>query len=323
MSRRGRRDSSPQDFNEISRFLPVDGLRKSPPAGNAHLGKNGSKLRVKIHKTTRVVRKINVVNWTAAAHEKFAEMYSNGEMGSDVGQDVVKKRKKKVEEEERYCQIELLEAQLAELNRLDGEESRLWDEDEEFNPFWYNGLEFHRDEDDKLITQEGEIWGYIKDGIVVEGDKDEVVCQNGESKRGNDEPKVQGESKRRDDDDKPKKKSRHQQNYTEEEKKIILEYMLVSHTKKNRTGVKRELPMIEKCRILSEMLGRRKPQNIQTQWERYIYPEHLKNMLKKKDEQIIKLSEKSRKDEYEKFDMRAEIAKLKAKLETVEKIFAK
>ena len=105
--RRGRRVSTVSDSSsdggnakddETSRFLPLDGIRKSPPASNAHIGTNGKKLRVAKNKTTGSVRKVFIDNWTDAAHLKFSEMYCGGETGKDVGQEVVKKSKKKVDQ---------------------------------------------------------------------------------------------------------------------------------------------------------------------------------------------------------------------------------
>ena len=105
--RRGRRLSTVSDSeseggsakdDETSRFLPIDGTRKSPPASNAHIGKNGKKLRVAKHKTTGCVRKVFVDNWTEGANSKFATMYCGGEIGKDVGQEAPKKSTKKVDQ---------------------------------------------------------------------------------------------------------------------------------------------------------------------------------------------------------------------------------
>lgn len=266
--RRGRRLSTVSDSSseggtrsdETCRFLPVDGTRKSPPGSNAHLGKNGKKLRVAKHKITGSVRKVFVENWTEVANAKFATMYCGGETGKNVGQEAPKKSKKKVDqlaemqaqlaamaeenaklkaaastppapeskvqqlpvpnedekkvkklalkkartakkaaelkkkmeeqqklkkeaEEEAKRQQEALQAQLAALKSAEElsdveQDDELGDfdsddEGQEFNPFEYNGVEYHRDDEDNLYTQEGDIWGYVTaTGDVVEGERD-------------------------------------------------------------------------------------------------------------------------------------------------------
>ena len=48
------------------------------------------------------------------------------------------------------------------------------DEDaQEFNPYEHNGVTYHRDDEDKLYTEDGDYWGYINDsGEAVEGDEE-------------------------------------------------------------------------------------------------------------------------------------------------------
>ena len=87
-----------------------------------------------------------------------------------------KKRKADAEKKEK---AELLKAQLAALECGEGEElGEFEDSDEEeddaqeFNPFEHDGVTYHRDDEDKLYTEDGDYWGYINDAEeVVEGEE--------------------------------------------------------------------------------------------------------------------------------------------------------
>ena len=90
--------------------------------------------------------------------------------------DAEKKRKADAEKKEK---AELLKAQLAALECGEGEELGEFedsDDDEEdaqeFNPFEHDGVTYHRDDEDKLYTEDGDYWGYINDAEeVVEGEE--------------------------------------------------------------------------------------------------------------------------------------------------------
>lgn len=88
-------DTDSEGGSFTSRFIPVDGKRKSPPKEKAHKGQNGAYLRVHYFKETGVVAKVNIQNWTDAANAKFAELYCEGEMGKDQGKEYSKATKKK------------------------------------------------------------------------------------------------------------------------------------------------------------------------------------------------------------------------------------
>jgi hypothetical protein len=56
----------------------------------------------------------------------------------------------------------------------DGDLGDFDDEEADFNPFEYEGVEYHRDEDDNLYTSEGDLWGYLDDeNRVLEGERPE------------------------------------------------------------------------------------------------------------------------------------------------------
>ncbi len=88
-------DTDSEGGSFTSRFIPVDGKRKSPPKDKAHKGKNGAYLRVHYFKETGVVAKVNIPNWTDEANAKFAELYCNGESGKEQGKEYSKAAKKK------------------------------------------------------------------------------------------------------------------------------------------------------------------------------------------------------------------------------------
>ena len=77
-------------------------------------------------------------------------------------------------------------------------------------------------------------------------------------------------------------------NYTQEEDEKIIEFMTKSH-KNDKDD--REMFAAKKFRIIAEMpeLNGRKPQNVQTRWERYLYCSCLLKNIKQKDAEIEKL----------------------------------
>ena len=101
-----------------ARFLPIEGLRKSPPKDNAHVGADGkTRLRVKIYRDSGIVMKCNIANWTPEANAKFAEMYCKGVEGKDEGEEFGKstKRKKKDAAQDQLAEMQkMLEKMAAE-----------------------------------------------------------------------------------------------------------------------------------------------------------------------------------------------------------------
>lgn len=81
---------------------------------------------------------------------------------------------KKRKAEELKAQLAALEAEEDQVDEL-GEFDDSDDEDaQEFNPFDHNGVTYHRDDEDKLYTEDGDYWGYINESNeVVEGEADE------------------------------------------------------------------------------------------------------------------------------------------------------
>ena len=85
--------------------------------------------------------------------------------------------KKAKAESEKKRKAEELKAQLAALEAENDEELGDFDdsdnEGQEFNPFEHNDVTYHRDDEDKLYTEDGDYWGYINDnGEAVEGEED-------------------------------------------------------------------------------------------------------------------------------------------------------
>ena len=85
--------------------------------------------------------------------------------------------KKAKAEAEKKRKAEELKAQLAALEEenesLEFEDSDVEEGDaQEFNPFEHDGVTYHRDDGDKLYTEDGDYWGYINDAEeVVEGEE--------------------------------------------------------------------------------------------------------------------------------------------------------
>ena len=80
--------------------------------------------------------------------------------------DAEKKRKA----EELKAQLAALEAENGVLEFDDSDEEN--DDAQEFNPFEHNDVTYHRDDEDKLYTEDGDYWGYINDAEeVVEGEE--------------------------------------------------------------------------------------------------------------------------------------------------------
>ena len=83
-------------------------------------------------------------------------------------------KKRKAEAEKLKAQLAALEASAAanelELGEFDDSDD---EEAQEFNPYEHNGETYHRDDEDKLYTEDGDYWGYINDsGEAVEGDEE-------------------------------------------------------------------------------------------------------------------------------------------------------
>jgi len=93
-----------------SRFLPLEGKKKSPPKGESFKGKNGAMLRVHVYKESKRVVKVNVGNWTDAANARFTELY--GGDGGNEGQDYGRKKSKK---DDQSNQMAAMQAQIAAL----------------------------------------------------------------------------------------------------------------------------------------------------------------------------------------------------------------
>ena len=114
----------------------------------------------------------------AAVKKARAEKKAKAEAEKKRRADQLKAKaeaEKKRKAEELKAQLAALEAEAAanelELGELDDSDSD--DEDaQEFNPYEHNGETYHRDDEDKLYTEDGDYWGYINDsGEAVEGEE--------------------------------------------------------------------------------------------------------------------------------------------------------
>lgn len=143
---RGRRGSAASDTSSeggrgkyTSRYLPLDTYKGVSPSDveHAHKGSNGKVLRVYKY-SDGSVRKVNLNNWTDAAHAKFEEMY--GGDGTSEGHEAVKAKKGKKhandaaleQMDEMRAMLEKLTAERdaakAALAAKDGEDSMVTDE---------------------------------------------------------------------------------------------------------------------------------------------------------------------------------------------------
>ena len=105
----------------------------------------------------------------AAVKKMRAEKKAKAEAEKKAKAEAEKRRKA----EELKKQLAALEAeQEDELGEFDDSDDD--DEGQEFNPYEHDGVTYHRDEEDKLYTEDGDYWGYINDnGEAVEGDEEE------------------------------------------------------------------------------------------------------------------------------------------------------
>ena len=119
---RGRRGSAVSDTSSeggrgkyTSRYLPLDTYKGVSPSDveHAHKGSNGKVLRVYKY-TDGSVRKVNLNNWTEAAHAKFLEMYG-GEGTNEGFEEAKKKRGKKHANDAALEQMDEMRAMLEKL----------------------------------------------------------------------------------------------------------------------------------------------------------------------------------------------------------------
>ena len=104
----------------------------------------------------------------AAVKKMRAEKKAKAEAEKKAKAEAEKKRRV----EEMKKQLAALEAENEELGDFDDSDED--DEGQEFNPYEHDGVTYHRDDEDKLYTEEGDYWGYINDnGEAVEGDEEE------------------------------------------------------------------------------------------------------------------------------------------------------
>tara|TARA_Y100001970_G_scaffold259398_2_gene340310 strand:- start:313 stop:1776 length:1464 start_codon:yes stop_codon:yes gene_type:complete len=103
----------------------------------------------------------------AAVKKMRAEKKAKAEAEKKAKAEAEKKRRV----EEMKKQLAALEAENEMLGEFDDSDD---EEGQEFNPFEHNGVQYHRDDEDKLYTEDGDYWGYINDnGEAVEGDEEE------------------------------------------------------------------------------------------------------------------------------------------------------
>ena len=281
-----------------TRRIPSSGSKACASKKNEGIiGKNGSYLRVLLDKEMCTVEKVFSSNWTKKGNEQFKRQYlnENDELTDTIGlednrlewiesikkgilswRDVLDKKLKEVGPDESDESLEL-----SEIYEIDSE---LEDDEITFN-FHYDGNDYHRDNENFIYTTEGEIFGFIdNDGnVIVNDDEKNDDIQNKEVIIECDNSSVPDKSVVKEE-----KKSKHLRNYEPEEDAIIIGYMLDSHTE-NKNGCLREKKVAKKFRELSQQLPGRKPQNIQTRWERYLHPKYLQTIIDERDAEIVRL----------------------------------
>ena len=106
-----------------------------------------------------------------------AEAAAEKKRNKEAAVKKMRAEKKAKAEAEKKRKAEELKAQLAALEEenesLEFEDSDVEEDDaQEFNPFEHDGVTYHRDDEDKLYTEDGDYWGYINDAEeVVEGEE--------------------------------------------------------------------------------------------------------------------------------------------------------
>jgi hypothetical protein len=112
-----------------------------------------------------------------AAAEAAADAAAEKKRNKEVAVKKMRAEKKAKAEAEKKLKAEELKAQLAALEEgndaLEFEDSDEEEDDaHEFNPFEHDSVTYHRDDEDKLYTEDGDYWGYINDAEeVVEGEE--------------------------------------------------------------------------------------------------------------------------------------------------------
>ena len=285
-----------------TRRIPSSGSKACASKKNENkdgiIGKNGSYLRVLLDKEMGTVEKVLSSNWTKKGNEQFKRQYlnENDELTDTIGlednrlewiesikknvlswRDALDKTLKVQEEIIDELSVESLDVSIIESDS---------DDEVTFNLFHHDGNEYHCDDENFLYTIEGDFLGFIdNDGNVIVNEKRKRgERQNKEVIIECDNYSVSNKSVVKE------KKSKHLRNYEPEEDAIIIGYMLDSHTE-NKNGCLREKKVAKKFRELSQQLPGRKPQNIQTRWERYLHPKYLQTIIDERDAEIVRLKQ--------------------------------
>ena len=117
---------------------------------------------------------VNVAGETKSSH---AEEAKKKKAKMEALKKAKAEKKAKVEAEKK-AKAEALKAQLAALEQQEDELGEFDDSDDEggqeFNPYEYNGISYHLDDENQLYTKDGEYFGHIEeDGTVVPEDAEE------------------------------------------------------------------------------------------------------------------------------------------------------
>ena len=280
----------------VARRMPSHGFKACADKLDGIKGRNGHFLRVRVvndYNEGTIVTPINRPNWTAEGIERFKFVY--GFMGTEDGgfKGYENHRLKKMQ----TITTETIPADVVAIAATE-EDFDEDDEEDEFKEFEHNGTKYYRDEDGSLYTIDGDYWGYVTEsGDVIKGDRDfdepvvepvvrpEVVVPTSFENNS-------GECKSNMAVERKSKGGNHFKNYTEKEDKIITDYMIESHIE-YKNGVPREIFLAKKMRILASIpeLNGRKPQNIQTRWERYLHPKYLTDKINQQKDEIQRLKD--------------------------------
>ena len=228
------------------------------------VGKNGSYLRVRVDLESGIVEKIHPSSWTEKGNEQFKRQYMEVWM---------------VPEGNNGMEVERLEWVQNKKNGIrcwrDMEGAEYENTVQEAMTSAGKEIDTHRAQEVlsflAAVSTVGEIkedTEVIQPAVVQEVVNDVNVC----------EEKIK----------KKKRTSYHFKNYTPEEDAIITDYMTKEHFELFN-GKLREKKMAKKCRELAEQLNGRKPQNIQTRWERFLNPKYLQSLVNDRDAEIARL----------------------------------
>lgn len=169
----------------------VEGLDEGEEFGSVTKKKKKDAAQDQLAEMQAMLEKMAAENAALKAAIPVAEVKVAGETKSSHAEEAKKKKAKmealkkaKVEKKakvdaEKKAKAEALKAQLAALEQQEEDELGDFDDSDDeggqdFNPYEYNGISYHLDDENQLYTTQGEYFGHIdEDGTVVPEDSEE------------------------------------------------------------------------------------------------------------------------------------------------------